>query len=114
MLTGNCGLSAEIPSIIFPFNSTSPYIVSFILPGISSVIILRHLETRNVFISSTSACSSRVTGYNSSLAAMKVDEKYHKNFLRISLGTDTKESEVENLLKEFINVWNDLKHMVGR
>lgn len=107
-------LSAGIPSILFPFISTSPYIVSFVLPGISSDIILRHLETRDVFISSTSACSSRVAGFNSALAAMNVDEKYHKNFLRISLGPDTKESEVENLLKEFLNVWNDLKHIGGR
>ncbi len=107
-------IGAGVPSAIFPFNSTSPYIVSFILPGISSDIVLRHLETREVFISSTSACSSRITGFNSSLAALNIDEKFHKNFLRISLGPNTTLVEVENLTKEFINVWNEIKHLGGR
>lgn len=104
-------LGANIPSIEFPFKLTSPYIVSFILPGISSDIILRHLETRNVFISSTSACSSKISGYNSTLAAMNIPESLHKNFLRISLGQTTSESEVEILIKEFLDVWNSIKHI---
>lgn len=106
-------LSMAIPSIQFPFKLTSPYIVSFILPGISSDIILRHLESRQVYISSTSACSSKKTGFNPTLAAMNIPEKFHKNFLRISLGPKTSESEVEVLIHEFISVWESIKHMLN-
>lgn len=102
-------LSVELTAALFPFNSTSPYIISFILPGISSDIILRHLEAKNVYLSSTAACSSKVAGFNSSLFAMNIPEKNHKNFLRISLGPKTSQIEVENLIKEFINVWVSLK-----
>lgn len=103
-----------IPTIQMPFMVTSPYIVSFILPGISSDIILRHLEIRDVFISSTSACSSKQTGVNPTLSAMHISERFHKNFLRISLGPKTTEEEVKVLLKEFVNVWDSVKHMQRR
>lgn len=107
-------LEKTIPTIMMPFTNTSPYIVSFILPGISSDIILRHLEMREVYISSTSACSSRLSGINPTLSAMNISERYHKNFLRISLGPKTTEKEVQNLLKEFVSVWDGVKHMQKR
>ncbi len=107
-------LSTAIPEINFPFTSTSPFITSFILPGISSDIIVRHLEMKNIFISSTSACSSKVSGFNPTLFAMNIPERFHKNFLRISIGPITTESEVENLLRDFLVIWNELKHMIKR
>lgn len=107
-------LSKAIPTIQMPFNTTSPYIVSFILPGISSDILLRHLEMREIFISSTSACSSKLTGVNPTLSAMHISERFHKNFLRISLGPRTTEEEVKILVKEFVSVWDSIKHMQKR
>lgn len=107
-------LEKSIPTIVMPFKNTSSYIVSFILPGISSDIILRHLEMREVYISSTSACSSRLSGFNPTLSAMNISERYHKNFLRISLSPTTTEEEVNNLLKEFVAVWDSVKHMQKR
>lgn len=107
-------LQRSIPSIQMPFLASSPYIISFILPGISSDIILRHLEMREVYISSTSACSSKQSGYNPTLAAMQIPERFHKNFLRISLGSKTTEEEIKNLVKEFVSVWEGVSHMKKR
>ena len=107
-------LVKSVPVIMLPFSNTSSYIVSFILPGISSDIILRHLEMREIYISSTSACSSRLSGINPTLSAMNISERYHKNFLRISLSPNTTEVEVEKLLKEFVSVWDSVKHMQRR
>ena len=107
-------LKKTIPTTIFPFLNSSPYIVSFILPGISSDIILRHLEVRKVYISSTAACSSRLSGVNSTLSAMNISKCYHKNFLRISLGPQSTLEEVGNLLNEFVAVWESVKHMQKR
>lgn len=107
-------LEKSIPVIKMPFLSTSSYIVSFILPGISSDIILRHLEMREIYISSTSACSSRLSGINPTLSAMNISERYHKNFLRISLGPNTTDEEVQKLLQEFVAVWDSVKHMQRR
>lgn len=107
-------LKKEIPEAIFPFSDTSPFIISLILPGISSDIILRHLEMRDIYISSTAACSAKKTGFNPSLFATGIEEKHHKNFLRISTGNLTKEDEVKKLIVGFASVWKDIKHMRGR
>lgn len=107
-------ITQSIPPLLSPFKSTSPYIFSFVLPGISSDIILRHLEMRDVFISSTSACSSKISGFNPSLFALGIPEQFHKNFLRISLSPVTTEKEVENLVCGFQKVWGDLKHLKGK
>lgn len=107
-------LTSEIPPLVTFFKQTSPYIISFILPGFSSDIVLRHLEMRGVYISSTSACSSKMTGFNASLFAMGIPENLHKNFLRISLGHSTTEADVERCIHEFKNVWNSIKHLKGK
>jgi cysteine desulfurase len=100
------------PNLSYPFLNTSPYIHCILLKNIPSDVVLRHLEARNVFISTTSACSSKIKGYNPTLAALKIPEKYHKNILRISLSSATSESEVLEFVKEFTSVWNELKHLV--
>lgn len=107
-------LRKSIPIVLMPFENTSSYIVSFILPGISSDIILRHLEMRGVYVSSTSACSSRLSGINPTLTAMNINKDYHKNFLRISLGPQTTEIEVRNLLHEFVLVWDNVRQIQRR
>jgi cysteine desulfurase len=104
-------LIKKIPNIQFPFKNTSPYILSFVIPRISSDIILRHLEMRKVYISSTSACSSKISGFNPSLLALNIPEKFHKNFLRISLGLRSTEKEVDELIKEFVATWNILERI---
>lgn len=107
-------LLTAIPEMLVPFNNTSPYIFSFIIPGISSDILLRHLEMKEVYISSTSACSSKIVGTNPSLSALLIPEHLHKNFLRISFSQMTNEQEVEMLIQEFKKVWSSLKHLKGK
>ena len=104
-------LKSLIPNAQFYFKNTSPYIISFVIPKYASDIILRHLEMKQVYISSTSACSSKIKGFNSSLMALHVPEKHHKNFLRISMSSLTTKEEVENLIKEFKSVWTTLENL---
>jgi cysteine desulfurase len=94
-----------------PFVSSSPYIVTFILPGIPSDVILRHLEMKDVYISSTSACSSKISGFNPTLNALHIPERFHKNMIRISMWQKTTQEDVEGLIHEFLNVWASIKHM---
>jgi cysteine desulfurase len=102
-------LSRYIPEIQIPFKNSSPYILSFIIPGISSDIMLRHLESSDVYISSSSACSSKISGFSITLAAMNIPEKFHKNFYRISFGPQTNQLDVEKLIHAFLNSWDKLK-----
>lgn len=106
------GIKNIISNSEFPFINTSPYILCFIVPKISSDILLRHLEQKNIFLSSTSACSSKVKGFNSTLAALGINEKFHKNVIRLSISKYTTEEEVTEFLSTLSTVWSDLKYLI--
>ncbi len=107
-------LKKILPRVQFPFlfENTSPYIFTFILPGIASDVFLRHLETRGFYLSSTSACSSKIKGFNPTLAALNIAENYHKNVIRLSFCLDTNIESVNLLSEAVTNVWSDLKYLV--
>lgn len=107
-------LTSLIPQIKFPFENTSPYILTFIFPGIPSDVVLRHLETRNFCLSSTSACSSKQKGFNPTLAALNIPEAFHKNVLRLSFSHDTNIDSIKLLVSAFAEVWNELKFLTKK
>ncbi len=99
--------------ITFPFSleDTSPYILSFLLPEISSDIVLRHLEMKNIFVASSSACSSKAKGFNAGFNAMKIDQSKHKFVLRISFSKETSADDVATFVKEISNIIKDIKRL---
>ncbi len=109
-----CLLHEKIAGIIFPFEKmpTSPYILNVIIPGISSDILLRHLEQKDIYVSSTSACSSRVKGENAVFTALGIEQKYHKNVLRISFSPDTFFEEIAEFVRELSSIHNDLSRLM--
>lgn len=106
-------LKEKIPAASFPFGEGgSPYILTFLLPGISSDIILRHLEQKEIMISSTSACSSRIKGTNPVFKALHLPEKDHKFVLRASFSHFTQTGEVESFCQTLATIYNDLKRFI--
>lgn len=103
-------LSEKINTLRFPFMEyASPYIFTFILPGISSDIILRHLEQQGILISSTSACSSRIKGINPVFTALHIPEKYHKCVLRASFSHDTSTSDIETFCNTLESIYHNVR-----
>jgi cysteine desulfurase len=104
-------VASKLDTVIFPFpgDQTSPYILTLLVPGISSDIILRHLEQKNIFLSSSSACSSKVKGINPVFSALGIDQQYHKNVLRISLSDSVSQQDLDYFVEEFSEVLDELK-----
>jgi cysteine desulfurase len=103
-------LKDKLEAVDFPFaQHTSPYILTFLLPGISSDIILRHLEQRDIFISSTSACSSRVKGANPVFTALHLPPKMHKFVLRVSFCHETAKADVLTFCNTLAIVYDELR-----
>jgi len=90
----------------------SPFIELIKIPGISSDILLRSLEEKEVYISSSSACSSRIKGENPSYTSLGIDPQFHKNLLRISYGASTSLDEVKKFVLIFKNVLKDLSFLI--
>jgi len=107
-------LQKSVPNLFFPFSGEgiSPYILNIIIPGISSDIVVRHLEEKDIFISSTSACSSGGKGENSVFKSLGIPLKYHNSVYRVSFSSKTKESEVNTFCDEITSIYNDLSALL--
>jgi cysteine desulfurase len=103
-------LSEILPEAVFPFTGfNSPYIMTFVLPGVSSDIVLRHLEQEDIMISSTSACSSKdKKSVNPVFTALHLPEKYHKYVLRVSFSHLTTPDEAQRFCETLNRVYREL------
>lgn len=79
----------------------APHILCFALKGIRGEVLVHALEEREIFISTTSACSSRKKMASSTLHAMNVEDKIAKCAVRISLDENNTMAEVEQFLIVF-------------
>ncbi len=90
----------KIP-IIFPFTNVSPYITTFRIPDFPSDVVLRMMDEKSCLLSSSAACSSRIKGFNPTFEKLGIEEKYHKNVVRLSFGPRSREDELEFFIKNF-------------
>lgn len=91
---------------LFSENTTdfAPHIVCFALPGIRGEVMVHALEEKQIFISTTSACSSRKKTVGSTLHAMSVPKGEASAAVRISLDESNTLAEVE----QFMIIFNQL------
>ncbi len=76
----------------------------FVTPGWSGENQVIELDLMGFSVSSGSACTSGKISASDTLVAMGIDKKIAKNGLRVSLGPNTKKSDIES----FISVWKSL------
>ena len=112
-------MQENIPGVIFPFSSSgkcsvSPYILTFVVPGISSDIILRHMEQEEIYLSSTSACSSKIKGENLVFKGLGIDKNYHKNVLRISFSSETTWEEGKAFCEKLKKCIDDMSFLMHK
>lgn len=86
--------------LISPGNS-SPYILNVSFPGLRSEVLLHHLEERNIFVSTGSACASRKKSKSHVLSAMGLSAEVVDSAIRFSFsgfnGKEDSEITIEAL-----------------
>ena len=85
----------------------SPYIINVSFPNLKSEVLLHHLEQKNIFVSTGSACSSHKSNHSHVLQAMGVSSKYIDGAIRFSLSSSNSICDMDetiNALKEIIPV----------
>lgn len=81
--------------------NSSPYIINFSVRGIRSEIMLHYLESKDIYVSSGSACSKGA--HSSVLSAIGVPDKLADSAIRVSLSRATTMGEIDllvNVLQE--------------
>ncbi|MBM6613531.1 cysteine desulfurase [Desemzia sp. RIT804] len=96
---------------LFSTKNGAPHIVCFALTGIRGEVSVHAFEKEEIFISTTSACSSRNKTSSSTLAAMNVPNKIATGAVRVSLtDTNTKE-EAQQFLRSFEKLYENFKNI---
>lgn len=75
-----------------------PNTVQFGIPGINGEMLLMQLDQRNIAVSSGSACSASSGEISPVLTAMSVEASLAGSAIRVSLGKDNNETEVDQFV----------------
>lgn len=84
----------------------APNIITFGIKGVRGEVIVHAFETHDIYISTTSACSSKAGKPAGSLVAMGVPVKAAQTAVRISLDDDNNMGQVEQFLTIFKQIYD--------
>ncbi|MFS0727582.1 cysteine desulfurase family protein [Paenibacillus sp. 1P07SE] len=77
----------------------APHIIHLCCPGLKPEVLVHMLEEEGIFISTQSACSSKSGQPSRVLQAMGMERSAAESGLRISLGDEHKETDIDKLAK---------------
>ena len=90
----------------------APHILCFAIEGVRGETIVHAFEDQNIFISTTSACSSKKHSEAGTLAAMKVPDNIATSAVRISLGDQNTLEEADQFNKVFDQLYAGFKKII--
>lgn len=95
--------------VIFSKNDATfaPHILCFAIKGVRGETIVHAFEKYNIFISTTSACSSKSHDESGTLNAMNVPENIATSAVRISLGDQNTLEEAKQFIKVFDQLYEE-------
>ena len=79
----------------------APYILTFGIKGVRGEVVVHAFEEFDIYISTTSACSSKAGKPAGTLIAMGVDKSVAQTAVRLSLDLENDMSQVEQFLTKF-------------
>ena len=82
-----------------------PGLLSLSFPEFDGEAILHRLDLAGICISTDSACNSKSTEISHVLQAIQLGDKYAKGTIRISLGKDNIEDDVEAIFKALMKIF---------
>lgn len=91
-----------------PVEHSAPHILNFSLRGIKSETFIHALEQKDIFVSTTSACSSKKKAPSNTLLAMGVSEEMAESGIRLSLSFENTEQEAQKVIKAIGDTVNQL------
>ena len=77
----------------------SPYIFNISIPTINGETLVHTLESKDIYVSTGSSCSSKLAKPEKTVFAITNNEKYAKTTIRISLSHLTTKNELDELIK---------------
>ena len=95
-----------------PLKGCAPHIVNFSIPELNNEVFARTLEEKHIYVSTTSACSSKTRTVSNVVSQLGKSDKVAGSTVRLSLCYETTQVELETTLKvivESIQKLNEVK-----
>lgn len=86
-----------------------PYIMSFSVRDLKGEILINALQKEQVFVSTSSACSSKMKKTSYVVTALDIPKEYKDGVLRMSFGSLTTKEDIEGFKRVFKHVMSQLK-----
>lgn len=97
--------------MIFSPKSSSPHVLCFGIQHIRGEIVVHALEKEGIFVSTTSACSSKRKEKGESITGMGYSKKEAETAVRISLSVHNTMEEVDKFKSAFDKIHDQLKEI---
>lgn len=96
-----------------PLENSAPHLLNFSIRGMKSEVLIHALEQKEIFLSTTSACSSKKKSPSKTLLAMGVPEDFADSAFRISLSYDNTEEEATAVITALEKAVNQLRKVMN-
>jgi len=107
------GLSKiEGVAINTPETHAAPHIINFSIPHLKSEVFVHALEEKDIYVSTTSACSSKQKTISGTLSAMGVPEERAGSAIRLSLSYTNTVDEVNRALTAIKETIEELRKVM--
>lgn len=88
-------LKKEVEDVVIVSpEGSSPYILNAAFPNVRAEVLLHHLETKNIFVSTGAACSSRKQVLSHVLRAMGIKPEIIEGAIRFSFSSFNNEEDI--------------------
>ncbi|MEH6941778.1 cysteine desulfurase family protein [Bacillus sp. JJ722] len=95
-----------------PINHCAPHILNFSVPKIKSEVLVHALEDKDIYVSTTSACSSKRKAISEVILAMTQDESLASSSIRISLSYENDINEAKEFILSLKSVLEKLEEVM--
>ena len=89
----------RIDEVFINSNSDFPYIVNFSLKSKRASVVIEALSSKEIYVSSLSACNSKHNVVSTNLLNMGVDKRLAENSIRVSFSNKNTLNEVDTFIK---------------
>lgn len=111
------GIKKEIDNVLvntpLDLSEAAPHILNVSFKGVKAEILLHMLEMKGIYVSTGSACSSKLKG-NRILREMKIDEDWVEGTLRISYGWDAEKKDQEEAIQALAQGVREVRELTMR
>ncbi|KRN03576.1 cysteine sulfinate desulfinase cysteine desulfurase [Holzapfeliella floricola DSM 23037 = JCM 16512] len=106
-LTDKPGISIFSPDA----SDFAPHILTFALEGVRGETLVHLLEEQEIYVSTTSACSSKDETGSGTLKAMAVDDRIAQGAIRLSFSSENTLAEAQEFISKFEEIYKRFENI---